>query len=84
MPVISRFCGITIKMYLKQREHNPPHIHAIYGEYVGMFSLEDGVMIEGDIPSKEQSLIREFVEHNREKLLLMWETQKFEVLPPIV
>ena len=30
MPVISRFHGITIKMYLRQKEHNPPHIHAIY------------------------------------------------------
>jgi hypothetical protein len=26
MPVISRFHGITIKMYLRQKEHNPPHI----------------------------------------------------------
>ena len=30
MPVISRFYGIVIKMYLRQKEHNPPHIHAIY------------------------------------------------------
>lgn len=37
MPVISRFRGIVIKMYLKQKEHNPPHIHAIYGDYIGMF-----------------------------------------------
>lgn len=36
MPVISRFEGIVIKMYLRQKEHNPPHIHAIYGEYIGM------------------------------------------------
>ena len=26
MPVIARFFGITIKMYLRQKEHNPPHI----------------------------------------------------------
>ncbi len=31
MPVISRFSGIIIKMYLRQSEHNPPHIHAICG-----------------------------------------------------
>ena len=43
MPVIARFCGIVIKMYLRQKEHNPPHIHAIAGEYVGMFtSLDKG------------------------------------------
>ncbi|WP_422386636.1 DUF4160 domain-containing protein [Brachyspira aalborgi] len=22
-------------MYFQQKEHNPPHFHAIYGEYVG-------------------------------------------------
>ena len=50
MPVIARFCGIVIKMYLRQKEHNPPHIHAIAGEYVGMFSLKDAEMFEGDLP----------------------------------
>ena len=54
MPVISRFYGIVVKMYLRQKEHNPPHIHAIYGEYIGLFSLKDGEMFEGDI--LEQSL----------------------------
>lgn len=57
MPVISRFKGIVIKMYLRQKEHNPPHIHAIYGDYIGMFSLSDGEMFEGDILPKEQKII---------------------------
>ena len=83
MPVISRFNGIVIKMYLRQKEHNPPHIHAIYGECIGMFSLEDGEMFEGDIPSKGQHMVKEFIEHYRERLYKMWETQQFEVLPPI-
>ena len=32
MPIISRFYGITIKMYIQPSKHNPPHIHAVYGE----------------------------------------------------
>jgi hypothetical protein len=83
MPVISRFEGIVIKMYLRQKEHNPPHIHAIYGEYIGMFSLSDGEMFEGDIPAKGQKLVKEFIEYYRDRLLTMWETQQFEVLPPV-
>ena len=83
MPVISRFYGIVIKMYLKQREHNPPHIHAIYGEYIGVFSLHTGEMFEGDLPNKEQALVKKFIVRNSEKLQRMWETQVFEVLPPI-
>ena len=50
MPVISRFYGIVIKMYLRKKEHNPPHIHAIYGEYIGMFVISNGEMFEGDMP----------------------------------
>lgn len=83
MPVISRFYGITIKMYLRQKEHNPPHIHAIYGECIGMFSLEDGEMFEGDIPRKGREMVKEFIEHYRDRLLEMWEKQNFETLPPI-
>ena len=83
MPVISRFHGITIKMYLRQKEHNPPHIHAICGEYIGMFSLSEGEMFEGDIPIKDQQLVKEFIEYYKERLLIMWETQKFEVLSPL-
>ena len=81
MPVISRFHGITIKMYLRQKEHSPPHIHAIYGECIGMFSLENGNMFEGDVPIKEQRLIRVFIEQNKKQLIEMWESQKFSMLP---
>ena len=48
-----------------------------------MFDIENGEMFEGDMPPKGQVLVREFIECYREKLLVMWETQQFEVLPPI-
>lgn len=83
MPVISRFKGIVIKMYLRQKEHNPPHIHAIYGEYVGMFSLVDGEMFEGDLPVKGQLMVKEFILFYKDELLEMWETQIFKELMPI-
>lgn len=83
MPVISRFEGIVIKMYLREKEHNPPHIHAIYGEYIGVFSLQDGEMYQGDLPIKEQRLVKDFIEFYRDKLIAMWETQQFEMLPMI-
>ena len=83
MPVICRFNGIVIKMYLRQKEHNPPHIHAIYGECMGMFSLLEVEMFEGDIPSKEQKLIEAFVMKYQEELLKMWDTQQFSALEPL-
>ena len=83
MPVIARFKGIMIRMYLRQKEHNPPHIHATYGEYLGLFSLEDGDMFEGDISFKEQRMVKDFILHYRDRLMEMWEEQSYELLPPI-
>lgn len=39
MPEISRFYGIVIKMFFKPKEHEPSHIHALYGEHIGIFDL---------------------------------------------
>lgn len=83
MTVIARFHGIVVKMYLRQKEHNPPHIHAIFGEYIGMFSIEDGEMFEGDIPDKGKRYVKNFILHYQEDLYDMWETQNFRKLSPI-
>ena len=48
MPVIARFYGMTIKMYLLGKEHNPPHIHALYGDYNGIIDIQTLDMMEGD------------------------------------
>lgn len=42
MPTLARFYGIAIKMYFLQSEHNPPHVHAIYGEDAGAFDIRTG------------------------------------------
>ena len=34
MPEIARFYGLIIKMFFRIGEHNPPHFHALYGEYM--------------------------------------------------
>lgn len=83
MPEISRFYGIVIKMFFKPKEHEPSHIHALYGEYVGIFNLQSMEMTEGDLPKKAQELIKEWLYKNQEELLKMWETQKLRKLPPL-
>ena len=40
MPVISRFNGIVIRMYFLASEHNPPHLHAIYGDDVAAIDFQ--------------------------------------------
>lgn len=84
MPVISRFYGIVIKMYFQQSEHNLPHFHAIYGEYVGAFDIQTLDMLEGDLPAKAQALTREWARCHQEELLKIWNTQEFKQLPPLI
>ncbi len=52
MPEISRFYGIVIKMFFKPKEHEPSHIHALYGEYVGGINIKTMEMERGALPKK--------------------------------
>ena len=83
MPVISRFYGMVIKMYFLASEHNPPHIHVIYGEYMGIIDIRNSEMITGDLPSKALALVGEWTMKNKDALLEMWKTQDIRQLPPI-
>ena len=83
MPVISRFYGMVIKMYFIASEHNPPHIHVIYGEYMGILDIRNSEMITGDLPAKALAIAKEWTSRNKDALLQMWQTQDIKPLPPI-
>lgn len=83
MPEITRFYGIIIKMFFKPKEHEPSHIHAIYGDTVGIFNLQTMQMIEGDLPTRAQKLVIEWLKKHQGELLIMWKTQEIKKLPPL-
>lgn len=83
MPEIARFYGIVIKMFFKPKEHEPSHIHALYGEHIGIFNIETLKMTEGDLPTRAQELVTEWLKQNQKELLKMWETQTISKLPPL-
>lgn len=70
-------------MFFKPKEHEPSHLHALYGEHVGIFDLKTMKMTEGDLPKKAQELVQEWMELNQDKLLDMWASQRLEKLPPL-
>jgi len=70
MPEISRFLGIIIKMYYN--EHNPPHFHAQYNDKMGVFTINELQMIEGDLPKKIIPLVLEWAFEHRNELLEDW------------
>ena len=83
MPEITRFYGIIIKMFFKPKEHEPSHIHALYGEYMGEINILTGEMIAGDLPCKALELVREWLADHKDELQKMWAEQKIEKLPPL-
>ena len=82
MPEIVRFYGIIIKMFFKPKEHEPSHIHAIYNEYVGLFNIKTYEMFEGDLPTKAQELVKEWLSLHSDELQEMWNKQIITKLPP--
>ena len=83
MPVISKFYGIIIRMYFLQKEHNPPHIHAIYNEDVAAIDFMTGEVIEGQLPTKAMAMVKEWVAMHKDTLMEMWNTQEFKQIPPL-
>lgn len=83
MPEIARFYGIVIKMFFKPKEHEPSHIHALYGEYMGEFNILTMEMIRGDLPKKAQELVREWLRTYQSDLQEMWDEQIIKKLPPL-
>ena len=83
MPVLSRFYGIVIRMYFQQAEHNPPHIHALYGDEMAAIEIQTGNVLEGYLPPKALAMVQEWVGMYRDDLLRIWETQEFRKLSPL-
>ena len=68
-------------------EHNPPHFHAEYGEFIIQITINDGKILAGKIPSRALKLINEWRELYKEELLKNWEhsknNQPFEKIEPL-
>ncbi len=83
MPTVSYFYGIIIVMYLRDKEHNPPHIHAITQDFDAPFLIENGEIMEGEFPHKAKALVKEFIIKYKKELKEMWDTEQYSKLPPL-
>ena len=70
-------------MHLTRKEHNPPHIHAYYGEYEATFYIDNGEIMFGKFPKYGSELVKEFVLKYQKELMEMWDTEIYKKLPPI-
>lgn len=70
-------------MFFKPKEHEPSHIHAIYGEHIGIFNLQTKEMSEGDLPKRAQEMVKEWLTIYQKELIKMWNEQNITKLPPL-
>ena len=70
-------------MYFRNKEHNPPHIHAITQDFDSPFSIATGEIMEGEFLGKAKALVKEFILKYQKELEEMWENEKYVKLPPL-
>lgn len=73
MPLIYEYVGIYI--YLRYREHNPPHIHVEQPGYKGTMNIKDGKYSKG-MPNKVRKVAENFIKKHKEELLKMWDAKQ--------
>ena len=84
MPTISSFNGVIIFMNLKEKEHNPPHVHAVTPDDVAPFLISTGeMMVTTHFSPKAKKMVKEFILRNQDELLEMWETGNYRKLDPV-
>ena len=70
MPTISRFFGISIRMYYD--DHAPPHFHAYYGRDAAVVDIATLQVTQGDLPRRALALVLEWAAAHRAELLVDW------------
>lgn len=58
MPELSRFYGISIRMYFA--DHAPPHFHALYGEEEVVIDIRRLAIIRGNFSPRAFGLLMEW------------------------
>lgn len=71
MPELSRFFGIIIRMFYS--DHEPAHLHAIYGEYEALIEIETLLVFRGSLPRRALALVLEWAALHRAELRDDWQ-----------
>jgi GH15 family glucan-1,4-alpha-glucosidase len=81
MATISMFYGILIRMYLGKKDHNPPHIHALYQNKKALFDIKTGEKTDGNLPKDKEKLVSAWIILHKDELLADWELAQNGELP---
>ena len=54
------------------RDHNPPHFHAIYGEFSAVVLVATGEIISGGLPRRAEKLVSEWLRVHTNEIHQAW------------
>jgi hypothetical protein len=85
MPSISRFYGITIRMFFNEGFHpGRPHFHAEYSGVKASFAIEGSRRIAGALPPRVEQIIRRWAREHESELMDNWKRARLhEPLKPV-
>ena len=81
MPEICRFYGIVIYMFFN--DHNPPHFKIKFGEFEANILIENGSILNGDLPQNKLKLVAAWAEIHQNELMEMWNSKNFHKIQPL-
>ena len=68
MPEISRFYGLVLNVF---NVHNAQHFKVTYGEFKANILIENGTLLNGDLPISKLKLVSAWAEIHKEELFKM-------------
>ena len=82
MPTLSRFFGISIRIY--RNDHPPAHFHAYYGGHTAAISIETLDLLAGSLPRRAFTMVLEWAMMHRPELRENWlRAERHEAALPI-
>jgi hypothetical protein len=79
VPTISKFFGVSIKMYYD--EHGRAHFHAVYNEDSAVYFVESLKKMTGYLPPRVQAFVLEWAGEHQDELLENWDRCRNHEMP---
>ncbi len=64
-------------------DHNPPHFKAKYGEFEANIRIQNGNILNGDLPISKLKLLGAWAEIHKNELMEMWKSKEFHKIEPL-
>jgi hypothetical protein len=64
-------------------DHNPPHFKVKCSEFEANILIENGSILNGDLPISKLKLVTAWAEIHKNELLSMWLSKEFHKVEPL-